>query len=122
MRTIRLVSVVDDSESVRESLPDLPSQFRHDAEVFPSAESFLASSDVSGRDCLILDRIARNERSRAATGVAAAGVRDPRRVNYGPGRCGALARLVANGAADVLYKPFSDTTLLDRLTFAFATP
>ena len=38
-----LVSVVDDDESVRESLPDLIRQFGFAVEAFSSAEAFLAS-------------------------------------------------------------------------------
>lgn len=38
-----LVSVVDDDESVRESLPDLLRQFGFAAQAFSSAEGFLAS-------------------------------------------------------------------------------
>jgi FixJ family two-component response regulator len=49
-----LVSVVDDDESVRESLPDLLREFGFEVETFSSAEEFLAS-DMSQTDCLILD-------------------------------------------------------------------
>ncbi len=41
-----LVSVVDDDESVRESLPDLLKGFGFSAEAFSSAEEFLASDNV----------------------------------------------------------------------------
>src|SRR5687767_5480298 len=50
-----LVSVVDDDESVRESLPDLLRQLGFAAEAFPSAEAFLASDVVSKTSCLLLD-------------------------------------------------------------------
>ena len=50
-----LVSVVDDDESVRESLPDLLRQFGFAAQAFSSAEAFLASEAVSETRCLILD-------------------------------------------------------------------
>src|SRR3954468_11292181 len=55
MVTRSLVSVVDDDESVRESLPDLLRQFGFSARVFPSAEAFLASEVVAETSCLILD-------------------------------------------------------------------
>ena len=42
-----LVSIVDDDESVRESLPDLVRQFGFAAQAFSSAEAFLASEFVS---------------------------------------------------------------------------
>src|SRR6187551_2823945 len=50
-----LVSVVDDDESVRESLPDLLRQFGFAAEAFSSAEEFLGSDIVSKTRCLLLD-------------------------------------------------------------------
>src|SRR5262245_12698032 len=50
-----LVSVVDDDESVRESLPDLLREFGFSAEAFSSAEAFLASDALAKTNCLILD-------------------------------------------------------------------
>src|SRR5437588_12727826 len=50
-----LVSVVDDDESVRESLPDLLRQFGFAVQAFSSAEAFLASEFVSQTNFLILD-------------------------------------------------------------------
>jgi FixJ family two-component response regulator len=50
-----LVSVVDDDESVRESLPDLVREFGYAAEAFPSAEAFLDTGKLDQTSCLILD-------------------------------------------------------------------
>ena len=50
-----LVAVVDDDDSVRESLPDLLRQLGFAAEAFSSAEAFLASEVVSETSCLLLD-------------------------------------------------------------------
>src|SRR5215204_1148180 len=50
-----LVSVVDDDESIRESLPDLLRQCGFAAKAFPSAEAFLVSEALSETRCLILD-------------------------------------------------------------------
>ena len=55
MSTRPLISVVDDDESVRESLPDLLKEFGFDAQAFSSAEEFLASDSVSQTSCLLLD-------------------------------------------------------------------
>ncbi len=44
-----LVSVVDDDESVRESLPDLLREFGYAARTFSSAEEFLGSDCVDHR-------------------------------------------------------------------------
>src|SRR5271165_5634500 len=50
-----LVSIVDDDESVRESLPDLLNEFGYASQAFSSAEEFLASEAISRTKCLILD-------------------------------------------------------------------
>ena len=50
-----LISVVDDDESVRESLPDLLKEFGFAVRAFSSAEEFLASDCVGETRCLILD-------------------------------------------------------------------
>ena len=55
MDTPPLVSVVDDDESVRESLPDLLKEFGFAARTFSSAEEFLISKYLSETKCLILD-------------------------------------------------------------------
>jgi len=49
------VAVVDDDESVRESLPDLLRELGYDARAFGSAETFLASASIGETRCLILD-------------------------------------------------------------------
>jgi FixJ family two-component response regulator len=55
MVTRSLVSVVDDDESVRESLPDLLRELGFAVRAFSSAEEFLASDCVGQTECLILD-------------------------------------------------------------------
>ena len=50
-----LLSVVDDDESMRESLPDLIKEFGFAARAFSSAEEFLSSGSAGGTSCLILD-------------------------------------------------------------------
>ena len=50
-----LLSVVDDDESVRESLPDLLREFGFAARAFSSAEEFLTSDCLGQTSCLILD-------------------------------------------------------------------
>jgi FixJ family two-component response regulator len=49
------ISVVDDDESVRESLQGLLASLGHAVETFPSAEAFLRSEGPGHTDCLILD-------------------------------------------------------------------
>src|SRR5258707_335423 len=55
METRPLISVVDDDESVRESLPDLLKEFGFAAQAFSSAEEFLVSRYLKETKCLILD-------------------------------------------------------------------
>src|ERR1700720_4856546 len=55
MVTRPLITVVDDDESVRESLPDLLREFGFEVQAFASAEEFLASEFVGQTKCLILD-------------------------------------------------------------------
>ena len=50
-----LVSVVDDDESVRESLPDLLREFGFAVCAFSSAKEFLSSRRAGATSCLILD-------------------------------------------------------------------
>ena len=50
-----LVCLVDDDESVRESLPDLLKELGFAARAFSSAEAFLDSDSVDETKCLILD-------------------------------------------------------------------
>jgi FixJ family two-component response regulator len=50
-----LVVVVDDDESVRESLPDLLGELGFAARAFESAEDFLTSDCIVTAGCLLLD-------------------------------------------------------------------
>lgn len=50
-----LLCVVDDDQSIRESLPGLIKEFGYSARAFSSAEEFLASGALDQASCLILD-------------------------------------------------------------------
>jgi FixJ family two-component response regulator len=50
-----LLSVVDDDESIRDSLSDLIKEFGFAARAFSSAQEFLSSGSVDETSCLILD-------------------------------------------------------------------
>jgi FixJ family two-component response regulator len=119
MITRSLVSIVDDDESVRESLPDLIRQFGFDVEAFASAEAFLASESVNDTRCLVLDiampgmsgtdlqrELANRRQMIPIVFITASGDRTVRR------------RLLAEGAVECLFKPFSETALLDALNAA----
>jgi len=51
----KLIAVVDDDESVRESLPDLLTELGYAAQAFASAQEFLDSGILLDTKCLILD-------------------------------------------------------------------
>ena len=53
--TKTFVSIVDDDESVRESLPDLLGSFGYEARAFTSAEAFLSARAIDSTSCLVLD-------------------------------------------------------------------
>ena len=114
-----LVSVVDDDESVRESLPDLLREFGFAVQVFSSAEEFLASDCIGKTRCLILD-------------IAMPGMSGPhlqreltlRRQEIpivfitAHGDETVRPRLLKQGAVECLLKPFSDTALREALSAA----
>src|SRR5690348_2483072 len=107
--TQALVSVVDDDESVRESLPDLLRELGFTAQAFASAEDFLQSEALGLTRCLILDiampgmtgpelrdELRRLQRQIAIIFITARGDDATRR------------QLVAQGAVECLFKPFSE--------------
>ena len=114
-----VVSIVDDDESVRESLPDLLRQFGFAVRVFSSAEEFLESDGVGRTSCLILD-------------VAMPGMSGPelqreltRRRQEIPivfitADADETIRplVLEQGAVECLFKPFSETALLAALNAA----
>jgi FixJ family two-component response regulator len=51
----RIVAVVDDDDSIRESLPELLREFGFAAKAFASAQEFLAYDCFADAQCLILD-------------------------------------------------------------------
>ena len=114
-----LVAVIDDDESVRESLPDLLKEFGFASHAFSSAEEFLESDDISETGCLILDigmpgmtgpDLQRELKllGRQIPIVFVTAQRDePMRL-----------RLLNQGAVECLFKPFSDTELLRALKSA----
>lgn len=114
-----VVSIVDDDESVRESLPDLLREFGFAARAFSSAAEFLSSSCVDETSCLILD-IAMpgmsgpelyqelKRRERVIPIIFITGQRDET----------IRARVLKQGAAGFLLKPFSDADLLAAIKTA----
>jgi FixJ family two-component response regulator len=115
-----LVSVVDDDESVRESLPDLLRQFGFAAQAFSSAETFLASEFIDETRCLILD-ITMPDMSGPELQRELKRRRKPIPIIFitaGEDEC-VRSRLLAEGGVECLLKPFSDNALLHALTAVF---
>ena len=114
-----LVSVVDDDESVRESLPDLLRELGFAAKAFASADEFLMSDSISATRCLILD-------------IAMPGMSGPELQHELTLRGHAIAiifitaradetvrrQLIARGAVECLFKPFSEQALKAALDAA----
>jgi len=114
-----LIAVVDDDESVRESLPDLIQEFGFAARAFSSAEEFLASNSIGRIRCLVLDigmpgmnglnlQRVLNDRGLKIPIIFITAQKDD----------GLRAQAFAQGAAGFLIKPFSDTALLEALNTA----
>jgi FixJ family two-component response regulator len=111
-----LVSVVDDDYSVREALPDLLREFGVAVEAFASAEEFLATGDIVGTRCLILDVTMpgmsgpelQEELTRRGHDVPIIFITAQQDEGLRP-------RVLAAGAIACLFKPFSETDLLDAV-------
>jgi CheY-like chemotaxis protein len=118
----RLIAVVDDDESVRESLPDLLHEFGFATCVYASAAAFLVSDSLSKTDCLIVDLAMPEmtgealqlelQRRQYAIPVIVISAQQDQTVR---------ARIQANGAADYLDKPFSDTALREAIDRALGS-
>lgn len=119
MTTGALVVVVDDDQSVRESLPDLLREFGFRSQSFSSAEEFLASEYVSEARCLIVDiampgmsgpdllrELIRRRQQIPIVFITAHADESVR-----PG-------LLEQGAVECLIKPFSDTALREAINAA----
>ena len=114
-----LVSIVDDDESVRESLPDLLKMFGLASQTFSSAEEFLAKDGISRSKCMILDvampgmggpelQKELNRRKIKIPIIFITGLRDEM----------LRSRLIEQGAITCLIKPFSDAAMLEVLNSA----
>ena len=114
-----MVAVVDDSDSVRESLPDLLQEVGFAVQAFASAEAFLESGHGGKTNCLILDvglsgmsgpdlQQELKRRGEHVPIVFITGDRDP----------SLCPRLLALGAAACLLKPFTDAALLEAINNA----
>jgi len=111
--------VVDDDESVRESLPDLLREFGFAARAFSSAREFLLSGCVDETRCLILD-IAMPDMSgpELQQELKRLGREIPIIFITGQKDEVIRAQVLQRGAAAFLLKPFSDADLLAAIKTA----
>jgi FixJ family two-component response regulator len=114
-----LVSVVDDDESVRESLPDLLRELGFAAHAFSSAEEFLASGYVAQTNCLILDV--------AMPGMTGPDLQRELKLRWQEIPIVFITahrdetvrpRVLEQGAVECLFKPFSERALVEALNAA----
>ena len=114
-----LVAIVDDDESVRESLPDLLRESGYGVRAFASAEELLDSGEIVRFGCLILDITMpgmsgpelQQELRRRGRAIPVVFITANSDENVRP-------RLMAQGAVDCLYKPFSEHALLTAIRAA----
>jgi len=116
----QLVSVVDDDESVRESLPDLLRELGYSVRAFSSAEEFLVSDCLGETRCLILDI--------SMPGMTGPDLQQELTVRgqdipivfiTAQADETVRQRALEQGAVECLFKPFSDTALSEALNAAF---
>ena len=117
------VAVVDDDESVRESLPDLLREFGFAVQACSSAEEFLASTTGCQTKCLILDI--------AMPGMSGPDLQRELKLRHQEIPIVFItalrddmvrALLLEQGAVECLFKPFSETVLLDAIRLALKSP
>lgn len=116
------VAVVDNDQSVRESLPDLLRELGFAAQAFASAEEFLTSGCVDQTCCLLLDFALpgmtgpdlQQELQRGRKVIPIVFITGQRDDTLRP-------RVLEQGAVDCLFKPFSDAALVDALALALGT-
>jgi FixJ family two-component response regulator len=119
MGSVPVISVVDDDESVRQSLGGLMRSVGFGVKVFSSAEEFLNSDDPRKTNCLILDvrmpgmdgfelqrRLEAGQYEIPVIFITAHGDEDLRQ------------RALIAGAVDYLLKPFSEEALLSAVQAA----
>jgi FixJ family two-component response regulator len=122
MNDVSLISVVDDDESLRESLEGLLKSLGYGAKVFSSAESFLNSQALTKTNCLILDvrmpGMSGPELQRELMGQR---LQIPIIFITAHGDEDVVSRVMGDGAVDCLLKPFSEESLLKAINLALST-
>jgi FixJ family two-component response regulator len=122
MRSMALISIVDDDESIRESTKGLIRSLGYQAATFASAEEFLQSDSVDRTACLITDvQMPGLSGIDLQRGLIAQGVRMPTIFITAFPEEETRARAMKAGALGYLSKPFSEDSLLKCLDTAFGS-
>jgi FixJ family two-component response regulator len=114
-----IISIVDDDQSVRQSLASLLRSVGFAVRAFGSAEDFLKAGQPGATGCLLLD-LRMPGMSGLELQLAAAGVRVPSVFLTAHGDEEARARALRAGAVAFLTKPFSENALLDAVRVALS--
>jgi FixJ family two-component response regulator len=117
------VSIVDDDESVRESLPDLLRSFGFEVAAFSSAEEFLSSNEGVLSDCLVLD-VAMPGMSGPELQIELARRKQDIPIIFITSHPddGIGARVLSRGAVACLAKPFEASAILEAVRAALDGP
>ena len=115
------IAVVDDDESVRQGLANLISSVGYEAELYASAEEFLASPEAGGAACLVLDlRMPGMSGLELQRRLATRGGGPPVIIITAHGDDEARAEALAAGAVAFLKKPFKEETILGAISSALS--
>ena len=119
MPGVPLISIVDDDDSLRNSLDNLIRSVGFHAQGFSSAEAFLSSNQAHDTACLILDmRLPGMNGLELQRQLVAANWRIPIIFITSHADGDAQARALEAGAVDYLYKPFREEQLLNAIDAA----
>jgi FixJ family two-component response regulator len=116
MSAASLISIVDDDDSLRNSLNNLIRSVGFGVQGFCSAEAFLKSNQLHDTACLILDvRMPGMSGLELQRQLAATDCQIPIIFVTSHGDNAARARALAAGAVDFLSKPFREEALLNAI-------
>ena len=116
-----MIAILDDDESVRESLVGLVESVGYDVAFFSSAEEFLSLAHVDQFACLIFDvRLPGMSGLQLYCQLRAEHPRIPTVFITAHPDAAVQSRAFAEGAEAFLYKPFEPKALLDAVRTAVA--